>query len=63
MYENLIEKAISNYIHGFKTKNNHTTKSRSGMLSWKFPSHAFNCSERNNRQLEESFFMYASCSL
>ena len=56
MYETYIGKTVGNHIHGFKTRmNNHITESRSGVSTCKFPIHVFNCSKRNNRQLEEPF--------
>ena len=59
----ILEKAIGDHIHGFKAwMNNHITESRSGVSTWKFPIHEFNCIKRNNRQLEELFFLYTSCS-
>ena len=56
MYETYIGKTIGDHIHGFKTRmNNYITKSRSKVLTCKFPTHTFNCIKGNNRQLEERF--------
>ena len=63
MYENYIEKFIGDHIHDFKTRmNNHIAESRSGVSTCKFPIHVFNCSQINKGQLEQLFFIYASCS-
>ena len=57
MYETYIGKTIGDHINGFKTRmNNHITESRSGVSTFKFPIHVFNCIKRNNRQLQEPFF-------
>ena len=59
----VLKKTIVDHIHGFKTRmNNRITESRSGVSTCKFPIHVFNCVNRNNRQLEEPFFIYTSCS-
>ena len=57
MYEIYIGKTIVDHIHGFKTRmNKDFTKSKSGVC--KFLIHVFNCSQRNNRQLEEPLYIY-----
>ena len=55
MYEMYIGKTMVDHIRGFKTRmNKDFTKSRSGVC--KLLIHVFNCSQRNNRQLEEPLF-------
>ena len=59
IYEAYIGQTIGDHIHGFKTRiNNHITKSSSEVLTCKSPIHFLNCSQRNNGQLEEPFFLY-----
>ena len=59
MYETYIGKTVGDHIHVIKTRmSNNITESRSGVSTCKFPIHVFNCIKRNNRQLEEPFFLY-----
>ena len=59
MYETYIGKTVGDHIHVIKTRmSNHITESRSGVSTCKFPILVFNCIKRNNRQLEEPFFLY-----
>ena len=59
MYEIYVGKTIGDHIHGFKTRmNNHITESRSGVPVCKFPIHVFNFIKRNNRLLEEPFYIH-----
>ena len=54
MYETYIGKTIDDHIHDFKTlMNSHITETRSGVSTYSFPIHVFNCSQINNKQLEE----------
>ena len=56
-------KPILDHIHSFKIRmNSHIMESRSGVSTCKFPSHGFNCSKRNSRQLEKPFLINASFS-
>ena len=57
MYETCVRKTTGDHSHGFNTRmNNHITGSRSGVSACKFPIYVFNCSQINNRQLEN--FLY-----